>query len=118
MDAQLRIVREPLSRADLAAAVFPGFEDMVKAVVDVSRQVMAIGGQMHADEESLLLEDGSAQSDVWGINLYLDQHGTNAIEFDSLINLRPGQNNRSRSVDDPALRGRITRIVQHLVPEL
>lgn len=69
MKTQLRIVREPVSRAALADAVFPGFEDMVKAVVDVSREVMAIGGQMHADEEALLLDDGSSQADVWGINV-------------------------------------------------
>lgn len=91
---------------------------MVKAVVDVSREIMAIGGEMQADEEAALLEDGSAQSALWGINLYLDQRGLDAVEFDSLINLRPTQNNRSRGVDSDDLRQRITKIVLRLIPDL
>jgi len=88
----------------------------VKAVVDVEREVMAIGGAMHADEEAALIEDGSAQPDLWGINLYPDDFGTEAfVEFDSMINLRPAQGNRSRSVEDPALRERIQRLVDRLV---
>lgn len=114
----LSIIRDPASRALLADAVFPGFENMVKAVVDVSREIMAIGGEMHADEEAALLEDGSSQSALWGINLYLDQRGVDAIEFDSLINLRPGQNNRTRGVDSEELRDRIVRIVLRLMPDL
>lgn len=90
--------------------------DLVKAVVDVERGIMAIGGAMHADEEAALIEDGSSQPDLWGINLYPDDYGTDAfVEFDSMINLRPAQKNRSRSVEDPALRERIERLVDRLV---
>lgn len=90
--------------------------ELVKAVVDVERGVMAIGGAMNADEEAALIEDGSSQPDLWGINLYPEDYGTDAfVEFDSMINLRPAQGNRSRSVEDPALRERIRRLVERVV---
>jgi hypothetical protein len=76
---------------------------------------MAIGGELHADEEAALLEDGSLQDDLWGINLYPAERGDDLIEFDSMINVRPSRGNRSRSVEDGALRERIRRIVADLV---
>lgn len=63
--------------------------DMVKAVVDVARGVMAVSGELHSDEEALLLDDGSRQPDLWGINLYPGESGQDWIEFDSMINVRP-----------------------------
>ena len=112
---RLQLVREPLSRADLAAIATRGFGDMVKAVVDVARGTMAIGAELHADEEAALLDDGSRQSDLWGINFYPDVTGDAWIEFDSMINVRPAQANRSRGVDDEAIRSAIRRVVGTLV---
>jgi hypothetical protein len=117
MPFQIRIVRSSISRADIATEADAGFGDMVKAVVDVRRGVMAIGGELHADEEAALLDDGSAQSDLWGINLYPGERGAEWVEFDSMINVRPGQGNRSRGVDDPAVRDAIRRVVSVLVKE-
>lgn len=91
------------------------FGDMVKGVVDVSRNVLAIGGELHSDEEAVLLDDGSHQEDLWGINLYPVEAGADFIEFDSMINVRPARGNRSRSVDDPELRERIRGVVKALV---
>jgi len=116
MDAgALRIVGSPIARADLAALAERQFGDMVKAVVDVTRGVMAIGGELHADEEAALLDDGSRQPDLWGINLYPGDHGAGWIEFDSLINVRPAQGNRSRDVEDEGLRSAIRGVVSRLV---
>lgn len=92
------------------------YGDMVKVVVDCKRKIMAVGAQMHADEEQMLLEDGSAQEDLWGINLYPEKFGEDFIEFDSMINLRPRQNNKTRSVDDPAQKEVIRSTVSVLVP--
>jgi hypothetical protein len=88
---------------------------MVKAVVDVERQVMAIGGELHSDEEAALIEDGSAQTNLWGVNLYPAEQGDAWIEFDAMINVRPSQGNRSRNVEDPVLRDRIRQVVTVLV---
>lgn len=111
-----RIVRERISRADLARLAEEQFGDWIKAVVDVSRGTMAVGGDLHADDEATLLADGSRQRDLWGINLYPGESGSDWIEFDSMINLRPSQGNRSRGVDDEQIRARIREVVGSLVP--
>lgn len=111
----VRIVRRPIPLDELRAIAGAQFGDMVKAVVDVRRRVIAIGGELHSDEESDLLDDGSRQEDLWGINLYPDERGEEWIEFDSMINLRPAQGNRSRGLEDAGLRETIRTIVNSLV---
>ena len=91
------------------------FGDLVKAVVDVTRDMMVVDAELHADEEALLIEHGSNQSNIWGINLYPELEDDDFVEFDSMINLRPSQENRSREVQDPLIRERIRRIVNDLV---
>ena len=92
------------------------YGDLVKAVVDVEKGVMVVDAGLHADEEQLLLEMGSAQVDLWGINLYPDDFGTDDfVEFDSMINIRPAQGNRSRSVEDAGVRAKILGIVSEIV---
>ncbi len=109
------ILRESISRAEVARLAEEQFGDMIKAVVDVSRGIMAIGGSLHADDEAALLADGSSQWNLWGINLYPDESGPDWVEFDSMINLRPSRGNRSRGVDDALLRARIRDVVASLV---
>lgn len=91
------------------------FGDMIKAVVDVERGIMAIGAQLHSDEEKLLLEQGSKQADLWGINLWPQAAEDQFVEFDSMINLRPWMDNKSRSVESAKLRDKIISIVKKLV---
>lgn len=91
------------------------FGHLVKAVVDIEKEVMVVDGEMHADEERYLLEKGSKQDNLWGINLYPEENEENFIEFDSVINFRPRLNNLSRSVDDPKIRKKIIKIVKKLV---
>ena len=110
------IITTFITREQLKQFAHNTFVDLVKAVVDIERGIMAVGGELHADEETALLEDGSKQSNLWGINLYPDKTGEDFIEFDSMINLRPSQNNRSRNVDDPAVRQQIITIVNKLIP--
>ncbi len=111
----IQIVREPITLDELRSLARGQFGDFVKAVVDVRLGVMAIGGELHADEEALLIEQGARQADLWGINLYPDRVATDRIEFDSMINVRPSQGNRSRSVEDPALRQEIVNVVTRLI---
>lgn len=91
------------------------FGDFVKGVIDIRRGIMAIGAELHADEEGVLLRDGSNQQDLWGINLYPSEREGSMIEFDSMINIRPSQGNRSRTVEDAATRTRIVELVQQLI---
>lgn len=112
----MEIVRTGVTIDHLKVLAEAGFGDLVKAVVDVERGIMAIGGTMHADEEAVLLDLGSRQADLWGINLYPAEFGSSGwLEFDSMINIRPGQSNRSRSVEDEATQGRIRDLIDRLV---
>lgn len=109
------LVDKPISRQGLRAAARPYFEEVVKAVVDVEKRVMAIGGELHSDEEAFLLEQNSRQENLWGINLFTELDSSDMVEFDSMINVRPGQDNRSRGVENEALREKIIEIVKELV---
>jgi len=114
--AGIEIVHEAIDVERLKELAAARFGDLVKAVVDVRQGIMAIGCELHADEEAVLLDAGSVQADLWGINLYPADHGMDGwLEYDSMIDVRPGQANRSRSVDDPAIRDRIATIVEELV---
>ncbi len=108
------IVSAPVSLDELRRMAAEQFGDFVKAVVDVQGGVMAIGGELHADEEALLLQQGARQADLWGVNLYADRPAE-LVEFDSMINVRPSRGNRSRGVEDAAVRRRILDIVARLV---
>lgn len=112
---QIILINQPISREYLKEVALRRFGDLVKAVVDIEKETMAIGGELHADEEAFLLQNGSKQSDLWGINLYPDMDRKDMVEFDSMINLRPSQNNRSRSVDDSSTRQRIIEVVNKLI---
>lgn len=115
--SEARIIRSPVTREELERLAEALFGDMVKAVVDIHRAVMAVSGELHSDEEALLLEDGSMQRHLWGINLYPGERGEEWIEFDSMINVRPSQNNRGRGVEDEGTKEAIRRVVASLVTD-
>jgi hypothetical protein len=111
---EIRVVRDSISRDELTEIAKQQFGDMVKAVVDVEQGIMAIGGELHSDEEAMLLDQGSAQRHLWGINLYPDKPLDEWILFDSMINVRPSGGNRSRYVESSEIRDAVTRIVNRL----
>jgi len=75
---------------------------MVKFVVDVERAIAAVGGELHSDAKALLLESGSRQEHLWGANYLPGSGPEKSIEFTSLINIRPAQDNPGMEVSDPA----------------
>jgi len=109
------IIRDAVSRDSLRDMAKQQFGDMVKAVVDVEEGIMAVGGELHSDDEAILLDHGSLQGNLWGINLYLEKSAEEWIEFDSMINVRPSSGNRSRYVESGEIREAVTQIVQRLV---
>ena len=115
MLSNIVIVTEFIALADVVLLSEERFGDMVKAVVDVRRNIMALGGELHADEEQVLLDDGSKQEDLWGINIYHAKPRSEWIEFDSMINIRPRQENRTRGVENSEIQKSISEIVNHLI---
>jgi len=106
---------ERIAPLELRRLVALFFEDMVKYVADLSRGVIALGGEMHADAEELLLEQGSAQADLWGANYYPGRGPEECIEYTSLINIRPTQDNRSMELQDEGLRARLRELTLALI---
>lgn len=111
----MKIIDKKITIQELRKMAQETFGNMVKVVVDVKREIMAVDAELHADEEAYLLENGSDQRDLWGINLYPEVSGDDFVEFDSMINLRPAQGNRSRGVEDAKTQEKIRSIVSRLV---
>ncbi len=115
--AGIVVLERRIDRMELARLVTMYFEDMVKYVADVTRGVIAVGGELHADAEQLLLEAGSRQTDLWGANYYPGRGRDDCIEFTALINIRPAQGNRSMEVQDASVRERIRILTFALIGE-
>ncbi len=111
----MKILQSPLAKNQLLESeiVFDG--PMIKAVVDVDKKILGIDANMHADIEQLMLSNGSRQESLWGINLYPEDPDEDFIEFDSMINIRPRQNNRSRDVEDQKVRDLIIEVVSQWI---
>ena len=109
------LIDKKITLTDLKKMSSRMFGGLVKAVVDIKRKKMVVDGAMHADEEKYLLDNGSKQDDLWGINLYPELSGKDFIEFDSIINIRPRLNNFSRGVDNKGIRKKIIEIVNKLI---
>jgi hypothetical protein len=107
-----------VSVKELAEMAGKMYGSLVKADVDVAKKIVVIDMGMHADGEAYLLEQGSNQSDLWGINLHPDKYSTDEfVEFDSMINLRPSQGNLSKGIDDTSVRTRVLDLIAEVVHE-
>ena len=111
----MRILEKPVTIDELKRIATDTFGDLVKAVVDVRLALVAIDAELHSDQEALLIENGSSQKDLWGINFYPYMEGDDFVEFDSMINMRPSQGNMSLGVDDPSIQKEILEIVDRWV---
>ncbi len=111
------LIKKQISREKLKEIAQLRFGDLVKAVVDIEKNIMAIGGELHADEEAFLLDNGSEQKNLWGINLYPELALPDMLEFDSMINIRPQSGNSSRNIEDSEIKQKITALVGTLIEE-
>jgi len=110
----IHIIRGPATPSQIQE-MLQDLETYIKLAVDIEREILAGGGALHADCEAVLLEDGSQQADVWGADW---NPVSQQVTFESLINIRPRQNNRAMEILDPEIRERVARITQRLLGEL
>lgn len=111
----MQILQQPISRAKLRTLAQNTFGDMIKCVADIRLDLLALDADLHADLEHMLLKNGSAQENLWGFNLWVEEAGEDFIEYDSLINIRSWQGNPSRDVLDPEVREKIRQIVEQFI---
>lgn len=114
---EILVLDQRIESAELARLVSLFFGDMVKYVVDIEQRRAAVGGELHADAEQLLLQSGSRQADLWGANYYPGKGREECIEYTSLINIRPAQGNRGMEVMDPVVREQIRDITFAVIGE-
>ena len=107
----MKIITNTLSLDELNQMAAAIFGNLVKAVIDIDRELIAVDAELHSDLEAMLLEDGSRQKSLWGVNFYPEMQGDEFIEFDSMINIRPSQANRSRGIENEEMRKKIIEIV-------
>ncbi len=109
---KIRIVKDKISKTEVEDLAQEFYVDMIKGVVDIRREVTALGGEWHIDSNLVLMGDGSLQKDVWGFNFYLED---GRIEHISLINIRPLQNNKTLEVEDPSIRNKMDAIIRKII---
>lgn len=108
---EIQIVTNTLAREQVEALARATFGDMVKVVVDIKKKILAIGGELHADAEAVLLEAGSEQQNLWGANIFPGRPGGEQIEFTSLINIRPKQGNKQTLIQDPVIQQQVAAVI-------
>lgn len=113
----MKIVEETIGLNELKEMSSKMFGNLVKAVVDIKEEILIVDAELHSDQEAYLLNLGSKQENLWGINIYPDLNRDERVEFDSMINLRPSQNNNSRGVEDEDIRKKILEIVNKKITE-
>ena len=114
----IRIVKDHISRIQLQEIANEQFGDLVKAAIDLQQEILALGSEMHADAETELIEkEGSKRENIWGINLYPAESGDALLEFDSMINLKPAFGNRTRNVENEAVRIHIRKVIDRMLTE-
>lgn len=108
----IRIIKKPITTAEAKEIAKEFYVDMVKGVVDVEREIMALGGEWHMDANNKIMKDGSTQKNVWGFNFYLND---GSIRYTSLFNIRPLQNNRTIEIQDKNLKKQMEVIIRKLI---
>ena len=109
------LTSDALAPAELRRLVQAFFSDMVKVVVDVRRGRAAVGGELHADGEQVLLEEGSEQADLWGVNYYPGRGPEKCIQFTAMINIRPEDGNAGMEIQDPEVRRLVRDVVSRVL---
>jgi hypothetical protein len=112
----LKLIDTSITNNELLDMSKKMFDGLVKAVVDIENEIMVVDAELHADQEDYLLKRGSKQDNLWGINIYPEEvESDNWLEFDSMINLRPSQNNKSRGIENEAIRAKVASVIEKLV---
>jgi len=111
----IKIIKEKITLDELKEIAKENFGDMVKGVADIKERVLALGGELHADALEALIENGSEPENIWGMNIYPEKPRQSWIEFNSLINIRPTQNNLSMDIQSAEIKKKVGQIIDQLV---
>lgn len=108
---KITIVEEKISITELEEIAKEFYTPMIKGVVDIETRSIAFGGEYHIDANQKLIERNSKQKDIWGFNVYLNRPRDVWVEYTSLINIRPGQDNFDMEVSSTQIREKMLQII-------
>ncbi len=111
----IKIIKNKISLQILKKLAGNNYGNMIKGVVDVELKIIALGGELHADAEAVLLQEGSQQKYLWGFNIYPDKLNDEKIQYSSFINIRPSQNNLALEIQSTELKEQIRQIIVSLI---
>ncbi len=111
----IKIIRDKMTKLELEELAKEFYVEMIKGVVDIKKEIIALGGEWHMDANLVLIEDGSKQENLWGFNVYLNKPKGKMVEYNSLINIRPKQGNMSMEIESEEIKSKIFEIVNNLV---
>jgi hypothetical protein len=111
----IEIIRDKISKEKLKSLCEDSFGKAVKIVVDIEKGILAAGAELHADEEAVLIENGSRQETLWGGNFYPWKKAEERIEYLALINIRPAQENKGMLIEDKNIREKLKVIAEKLL---
>ena len=111
----IRIIEDKITKVELKELAREFYVEMIKGVADIERKIVALGGEWHMDANEILIKDGSKQENLWGFNFYLNKPTEEMLEYNSLINIRPRQGNKSMEIESEEIKSKIFEIVNNLV---
>lgn len=111
----IRIIKDKITKLELEELAKEFYVEMVKGVADIEKDIIALGGEWHMDANQILVENGSNQENLWGFNIYLNKPRKEMLEYNSLINIRPKQGNKSMEIESEEIKNKIFEIVSSLV---
>ena len=112
---KIQIISKKIDQKALLELTNAWFKSFVKFIADIKTGQLAVGGELHSDAELLLLEIGAEQSNLWGENFFPNKFSKQRIEFTSLINIRPKDNNYSMEIENDIIRKKVTTLVETLL---
>ena len=112
---EIKIIKSKINSDELKKITKDNYGDMIKGVCDIKRKIIALGGELHADAEAVLIDNGSISADLWGFNIYPEKQKPEHIEFTSLINIKPALGSRSIEIKDPKIQKQIQSIISLFV---
>lgn len=85
------------------------YTDYIKTVVDIERNIIAVGGEFHIDCEEVLLKQGSKLENLFGGGYRVS---TKEVEYMAMSNYKPNFGKVTYEIMDPIVREKVYKLTK------
>jgi len=85
------------------------YSDYIKTVIDIEKNILAVGGEFHIDCEEILIERGSKLENLYGGGYRVS---TKEVEYMAMSNFKPALNKLTYEIMDPLIREKLRRLTK------